>query len=172
MKSLCVLVVSALLGGGAVAAQGPRVRPLDQLASAAYDRGHRQSPRFRALVSELDASDLIVHIVTTTGLPSDVAGITRLVGQFGGSRYVRIDLARSLTPTGRVAILAHELQHACELARSDAGSSTDLRSLYRVIGREAGGGAERFETVGAERMGRLVWVELGRRRRRERTVER
>jgi len=123
-------------------------------------------------VTELAASDLIVHIVTTATLPPGVSGTTRLVTHLGGARYLRVELASSLTLKMRVAILAHELQHACELARSGARTPNAVRALYQTIGRMADGRAERFETGDAERVGRLVWVELGERRARARTVER
>jgi hypothetical protein len=172
MKSLCLLVVSVLIGGPSVAAQSPRIRPLDPLASVAYERGHRQSARFRALVTELDASDLIVHIVTTAALPPGASGTTRLVAHLGGARYVRVELASSLTLKMRVSILAHELQHACELARSGARTPNAVRALYQAMGRMADGRAERFETGEAERVGRLVWVEVGESRARARTEDR
>lgn len=123
-------------------------------------------------MTELAASDLIVHIVTTATLPPGVSGTTRLVTHLGGARYLRVELASSLTLKMRVAILAHELQHACELARSGARTPNAVRALYQTIGRMADGRAERFETGDAERVGRLVWVELGERRARARTVER
>jgi hypothetical protein len=134
-------------------------------------RGHDQSGTFRALVAELEASDLIVHIVTATGLPGGVAGTTRFAGRGGESRYVRIDLAAWLTAKQRVSILAHELQHACEIARSDAGSSGAIDALFRAIGTFAtipGG----FETAQAEAAGRMVWTELDGRRLRTVTAER
>ncbi len=123
-------------------------------------------------MTELAASDLIVHIVTTATLPPGVSGTTRLVTHLGGARHLRVELASSLTLKMRVAILAHELQHACELARSGARTPNAVRALYQTIGRMADGRAERFETGDAERVGRLVWVELGERRARARTVER
>jgi hypothetical protein len=172
MKALCALVVSLIVSGVSSAGQAPRVRPLDGVASLAYDRGLRQSETFRALVAELEASNLIVHIVTTTGLPGGVAGTTRFAGRHGGSRYVRIDLAASLSGKGRVSILAHELQHACEIARSDADSRGAVDALYRAIGTIAPLGPSGFETAGAQAAGRTVWGELDARRRRARSVER
>jgi hypothetical protein len=121
-------------------------------------------------VAELDASNLIVHIVTTAGLPSGISGTTRLVAHVGGARYVRIELASSLTGKMRVSILAHELHHACELSQSGASTPSAVRTLYQAIGKVANRGAERFETSVAERVGRLVWTELG--EGRARTVER
>jgi hypothetical protein len=138
MKSLCLLVVSVLVGGPVVAAQAPRIRPLDPVASAAYARGNRQSERFRALVAELDASNLIVHIVTTAGLPSGISGTTRLVAHVGGARYVRIELASSLTGKMRVSILAHGC-NARASSQSDASTPSAVRTLYRAIGKVADG---------------------------------
>ncbi len=40
-----------------------------------------------------------------------------------GARYLRVDLAATLSFDLQVVILAHELQHACEVARSEASSS-------------------------------------------------
>ena len=176
MKPLCVFLVWILVSGAALTAQAPRVRLIDPLASMAYIRGHDQSGTFRALVAELEASDLIVHIVTATGLPGSVAGTTRFAGRGGESRYVRIDLsavvskwvgetekridlAAWLTAKQRVSILAHELQHACEIARSGARSSSAIDALFRAIGTSTtipGG----FETAQAEAAGRTVWIEL------------
>ena len=171
MKPLCVFLVWILVSGAALTAQAPRVRLIDPLASMAYIRGHDQSGTFRALVAELEASDLIVHIVTATGLPGSVAGTMRFAGRGGESRYVRIDLAAWLTAKQRVSILAHELQHACEIARSGAGASSAIDALFRAIGTSAtipGG----FETAQAEAAGRTVWIELDAWRVRTRTSER
>ena len=88
-----------------------------------------------------------------------MAGTTRFAGRGGESRYVRIDLSAWLTAKQRVSILAHELQHACEIARSGAGSSGAIDALFRAIGTGAtipGG----FETAQAEAAGRTVWIEL------------
>jgi hypothetical protein len=137
MKPSSVFVVSIVLSGAAVSAQTPRVRPLDPVAAMAFAQGHEKSETFRALVAELEASDLIVHVVTAVGLPGGVAGTTRFAGSLGGARYVRIDLAGMLIARQRVSILAHELQHACEIARSGAGSSGAIDALYRGIGTTA-----------------------------------
>lgn len=166
MKSSWVVVVGVcvMLEAVPAAADPPRVRPLDPISSLAFERGGQESPRFRALVRELESSDVIVHIVATPSMPLGAIGTMRFVARLGETRYVRIDLASTASPDRRVATLAHELQHACELARSSAASHEAVRRLYRAIGREVPGSRDAYETAGAEQTGADVWAELRRRR--------
>jgi hypothetical protein len=171
MKRSCLLIVCTLAGSASLAAQGPHVRALDAAAVIAFERGQRDSKRFRALVAELECTDVIVHIVTTLGLPSRVAGTTRFVAHLGGVRYLRVEISSAITPKMRVAILGHELQHACEVAHSNADSAAAMSVLYESIGRRSDEVPEGFETKGAEQAGHAVWSELGSRTRRLRTIE-
>lgn len=161
MRTLLLLVMCTLAGSATVAAQESSVRPVDRLALAAYEFGQRRSDHFRDLVAELDRSDVIVHVVTTIELPPGIAGTTRFVALIEGSRYVRVHLAPLLTMKLRVSMLAHELQHACELARSSAASQDGVRALFSAIGRLPGRDDDVFETADAEQSGRTVWEELG-----------
>jgi hypothetical protein len=178
MPSLSLLVVYlavsltiALPGVSAAHAQDAHVRGLDPFAAGALERGQRRSPRFRELVQELNLSDVIVHVVTSAGFTSGVAGTTRFVARIGGTRYLRVDLASTLTFDLQVIILAHELQHACEVARSSASSSGSVRALYQDIGKRVSGFTDVFETNNAVRTGDEVRNELRRGRGRLRTVE-
>ncbi len=172
MKTSWVLVI--FLFGGALAAQAqpvPHVRALDLISTIALERGRNESPHFRVLVDELERSDVIVHVVATPTLPFGVVGTMRFVARLGDTRYVRIDLASMAASDLRVATLAHELQHACEIARSTAGSHGDVRELYRAIGRAMPGVRDAFETDGAQRAGAEVWGELRGVKRTTRTTE-
>jgi hypothetical protein len=163
----CVVVagvVCVMAETATVAADPPRVRPLGPIATLAVDRGRQQSARFRALVGELESSDMIVHIVATPSMPLGIIGTMRFVARLGDTRYIRIDLAAMAPPDLRVATLAHELQHACEVARSHAGSHAAVRLLYRAIGREVPGSRDAYETDGAQHIGAEVWAELRSRR--------
>lgn len=172
MKLSCMVLVCSLFVCPAWAAEDPRVRLLDPAVVLAHEAGSRNSSTFRELVAELQASDVIVHVVSSVALPSGVGGTTRFVGTIGGARYVRIDLASSLTYRSRVAILAHELQHACEIARSGAGSSDAVNALFRAIGKASPIAPGGFETLEAEITGWLVWAELvGTHRAQGRTTE-
>jgi hypothetical protein len=160
MKSSWLLVVSLLAGLSPAGAQPlPHVRTLDVASKIAFDRGLEESPRFRALLDALDRSDVIVHVVSSPSLPNGLLGTMRFVARLGATRYVRIDLATLAMPDARVATLAHELQHALELARSSVASQQAVRELYRNIGEKVPG-RDSFETEAARQAGVEVWGEL------------
>jgi hypothetical protein len=165
MKWLTMAIVSMALAGSVSAdasadpGTGRRVRPLDSWADETVDRGLTRAAIVRELVEELEASDLIVHVQTVNSLPAGTAGQTRLSGDAGGARYVRIQLDRSLLPDERAAILAHELQHAIEIARSTARDDGGLRELFERIGHHAGS-PRVFETPAARKAGTRAWFEL------------
>ncbi len=172
MKTSCVLVVSMLAGAlPALAQPAPHVRALDLIARMALERGVHESARFRALLDQLEASDVIVHVVATPALPLGLMGTMRFVTRLGNARYIRIDLASLAPPALRVATLAHELQHACEVAQSDARSHDDVRLLYRAIGHAVPGARDAFETEGAQQAGAEVWDQLRGARRAVRATE-
>jgi len=164
MKWLSVAIVSMAVGVG-VSADEPairverRVRPLDMWAVEAFDRGRARSAVIRSLIDTLEQSDLIVHVQTVTTLPQGTAGQMRLSYDAGLCRYVRIHLQRSLLPDERAAILAHELQHALELAQSSARDNEAVRALFERIGRHAGSD-DVFETAAARVAGIKAWSEL------------
>ena len=159
-----VAIVSMVLGFGVPAdvdatRAARRVRPLDVWARETFDRGLQRSAVIRSLVERLEQSDLIVHVQTVTTLPPGTAGQMRLSSDAGLCRYVRIQLQRSLLPDERAAILAHELQHALEVAQSPARDDAGMRELFERIGRHAGS-PRVFETTAARVAGVKAWFEL------------
>lgn len=170
MKSMHVslLVVSLLVSRTAGAETredrvSRRVRPLDSVAEAALAQGLVESGVFRRLVDEIEASDLIVHIVASFALPRGAIGTTRLSAVADQHRYVRIVVEADLSPEDRTAILAHELQHACEIARSPARTNREVRALYLTIGQRVSMTEEAFETEAAIEAGVQVRADLHRR---------
>ena len=143
-----------------------RVRALDGPAEAALDRGRSQSSLFRELVARLEASDLIVHVMTTVSLPMQAAGTTRLSSSVRGHRYVRITISAQLSRVEQTAILAHELQHACEIAGSPARDTDAIRALYQSIGQRVESWFEAYETTQAIDAGNAVWIDLHSRSKR------
>ena len=94
-------------------------------------------------------------------LPRGLGGMTRFVSLSGGVRYARVTLHRSLAPDVRAATLAHELQHAWELASSGASTRHEVAALYQQIGFRISGKRRLFyETQAAERAGTKAWAEL------------
>ena len=127
--------------------------------------GYALSSTVRGLVHELEDSDVIVHIVAATsrsGPPGSLQFITR----GGGFRFLRITVDATLSPRRRMALLAHELQHAVEVARASNVTDADsLASLYRRIGWSVTGHASHYETAAAQRTGARVFAEVGEGRR-------
>jgi hypothetical protein len=158
MKS-SFLVVLYLLAAAEVSAQS-RMRPLDSLSVETFEQAVGGSQLVRELVRQLEASDLVVHIETSRNLPLGVVGTMRFVTSRGGYRYVRISLAVDVRPEARAAILGHELQHACEVAASDAHDVEAVRRLYEESGHNPFAGADMFETRAALLAERQIKAEL------------
>ena len=135
-------------------------RPLDPLAAETFDQALAGSPLVRDLVRQLEGSNLVVHIESTRQLPTGISGTMRFVTHRGGYRYVRISLAVEVRPESRAAILGHELQHACEVAASDASDVDAVRRLYQSSGHRRFAGVDTFETRAAMMVERQVKMEL------------
>lgn len=152
-------IVLSLLFVPAVVAADTRLtpRPLDPLAVETFARAVEGSARVRSLVERLEASNVIVHIVTATQMPLGVGGMTRFVTSRGGYRYLRITLGTEMTLRVRAGILGHELQHAVEVADSSAADVDSIRELFENEGHRAG---QYFETVAAIQTERFVRLEL------------
>ncbi len=164
MPSLPVLVVYLFVSlwwpSAAMAGERRTPRPLDAWSAETLARALDRSPLARELVAQLERSNLVVHIESSMVMPQGLGGMTNFVTSAGGYRYVRIFLARDLPPADRAAMLGHELQHACEIAASGAGTVDEVRRLYAGIGDGRRGPVELFETRAAVLAGRRVWVEL------------
>lgn len=160
MKSL-FLVVLYLFIAVEVSAQNVRTpRPLDPLAAETFEQAAAGSALVRDLVHQLEASNLVIHIESSRGLPAGIAGTMRFVTSRGGFRYVRIQLAVEIRPEARAAVLGHELQHACELAASDAHDMDAVRRLFQAEGHRTGYSGDVFETRAAILVERQVKTEL------------
>src|SRR6185503_2699984 len=93
-------------------------RPVDPTALETLDLALERSAVVRTLIEALERSNVVVHIQSSGDLPIGLRGATRFVVSRGGYRYLRITIRAQLPRELRVAILAHELQHASEIAGS------------------------------------------------------
>lgn len=159
-------VASVVASSDVKAQEVAAVRVLPPVLAATLADSARQSPTLRALVDELALSDLIVHILGAPVYQSRrLAGTMHFVSTVGGRRYLRITVDEGLPRDVRAAILAHELQHAVEVAR--ARWVVDVRSLgllYERIGRRscACRRGACYETVDAQRTEARVLMEMRR----------
>jgi hypothetical protein len=173
-QSIVVALVASLFCPIATAASQPigALRPEVQDLRKTIQEGIDGSPTFRRLLERLNASNLVVY-VRFGRCAGAVAGCTHLIAHQGTARRLLIVLDRfGRSPWDLVALLAHELQHALEIA--DAASVVDvpsLRHLYATTGRRVYAttgrrGEEGYETDAAIRVARTVTSELAKRRRR------
>ena len=166
MKSTYVLVVwRSLLLPVAAAGQelapppGP-VRAMDETSAEALEYGTQGSPAFRALLAGLDCAGVIVHVITGDTRVFGTSGTTQLVGAVGKWRHLRVLLRKRMDADERASVLAHELRHVLEIARSPAATQEAVRALYDHTGRPVPGTTDAFETTAASDAGMRVWREL------------
>lgn len=140
------------------------VRSSDRWLGTLVEDGVRTSPTLQALVDRLMASDVIVFVQCDRMGPSHIAGRLTFVTAAGGYRYVVVRMRRLGSRPHQMALLAHELQHAVEIA--GAPSIVDQASLgraYEEIGyanRRSGLEGRSFDTDEAVRVGVKVLTEL------------
>lgn len=121
------------------------------------------SPTFRDLLDRLDGSDIIVHVARQPYMRVSLDGQLNFVARAGGRRYLRVGVAGRLPARRLVAIVAHELQHAVEIADDRAiVDAPTLAQAYQRLGDRAQShrdGALAFETRTAIDVAARVWRE-------------
>ena len=137
------------------------VRAPDRSVQQLLARGMARSPTFVALMRALDRTDVIVYVELSAKLPMNVAGrLLFATAGSGGHRYLRIQIARDSSTNAQVAAIAHELQHAIEVAQApDVRDEAGLARLYGRIGTR-GALADSYDTEAAQLTGRRVLFEI------------
>ena len=141
----------------------PRVRAAAPLMRSIIADTAVRSVTVRALLARIAFTDVIVYVELTPSPQIPIAR-TKLVTTAGGVRFLRIGI-NAMTPFADVGpLLAHELQHAVEIAEAREVTDDDgVRRLYERIGRA--GGSDRYETDAALKVQWSVRGELLDRRR-------
>lgn len=117
-----------------------------------------RSPTARGLIARLGCTDAIVYVERTAS-PLIPTARTKLVTTVPGARFIRIGIHTSISRVALGPLLAHELQHAVEIAeRGEVRDENAVRDLYLKIGRARGG--DRFETDAAQQVEWAVREEL------------
>jgi hypothetical protein len=162
---LCLLIATPSLSMAAEPiAENPRrppIRSTDRRLRSLLEDGLRTSPTLRALVARLSASDVVVYLQCDG--PSAPDGRLTFLSSVGGYRYLVVRVSR-FARMQQIAMMAHELQHAVEIA--DTPAIVDGESLvreYRRIGYENPRSqlpGVSFDTKAAVRAGEQVLREL------------
>ena len=158
-------IMLALLFSGAAdpdpGARSARVRGLGTFVRSLIDHTAARSATVRDLLARLTSSDVIVYI-EMTATPEIPTARTKLVTSAPGVRFLRIGISLTVPFSDLAPLLAHELQHAVEIAEQpDVQDDAGVRRLYDRIGRRLG--RDRFETDAAHDVERAVRAELRRR---------
>jgi hypothetical protein len=155
-----VMVTVMAVGGREVNAQSgtPRIRPEGAAIRALIDNGIERSATFRDLHTGLDAANVVVY-VRFSSCSGGVPACLVWAAADASARRLLIKIDRfGRSPDELTALLAHELQHASEVAADSA--ITDLASFQKSFasyGRKHGAG---FETEAAVTIARKVTAEL------------
>ena len=111
------------------------VRATDPLLLAGITNGGAESATLKSLIDELVASDIIVHVVMVDRLAGGVNGQLSFVTATATARYLRIEVTRVGGRADMIALLAHELQHAVEVAHSpNVRNAESLAGFYLRVG--------------------------------------
>jgi hypothetical protein len=166
--AVLLVLVLVLLHSGLIRASGsddlPRIRTTDRRVHALIDAGVRHSATFRDLVDRLERSDVVVYVRCGRDPDARVAGRLTFVSAAGGLRYVVVRIVPSGARAHQIAVLAHELQHAVEIADTPAivDSASLAREYLRMghVNRHSTTPGIAFDTVAAIDAGRRVLGEI------------
>jgi hypothetical protein len=166
--AVAFLTLFALGAAVPLAAESPpddahaHVRMTDKRLHRLVHEGLRDSDTFRGLVARLEQSDVVVYF--ECDLAMRPAGRLTFVSAVAGVRYLHVRLSRLGSREQQIALIAHELRHAVEIA--DAPEVVDVASLgaaYERIGYVNHGVATpgvAFDSEAAVRTGYQVLREL------------
>jgi hypothetical protein len=108
----------------------------------------------------LNRTDVIVYVETVFGLGSDRMGRLLMLPLASNQRYLRIQIRDDLSRIDAIAVIAHELRHALEVAEApEVRDQASLIKLYQRIGYSSPGWHS-FDTDAAQTTGRRVKLEL------------
>jgi len=122
--------------------------------------GSAGSAAFRALVSSVDQSDLVVYVRCRLFPEHELRGRMGLLSAAGGHRYAVIEISCYQPYTALILTLAHELQHAVEVASApwvvDAGTFAQFYAATGELVSSSGDMKKLYETAAAvERAARV-----------------
>lgn len=139
----------------------PHIRSPEQQLRTLIEDAIDSSATVRALVERIAASDVVVFVICERDPAVRAPGRLNFMTSAGGLRYIVIRL-KPKRRAAAIAMLAHELQHAAEIA--DMPSVVDAASLgreYARIGyRSHSAHGLAFDTTAAVDVGRRVVDEL------------
>jgi len=127
-------MVAMMIAAAALTAQEPsthHVRSSDPKVVALFNTGMSRSETFRRLVDILDRSDVVVYVEAKTTRQALGGYLAHNIVVAGAYRYVHVAVEVQGAPGRLVPLLAHELQHAVEVAQNpEARDANALDALF------------------------------------------
>ena len=145
----------AAIAARLLAADTRRIRAVTPRVTQLIAEGIKRSRTFANLVADVHRTNVIVYVEATFGLPPDVAGRILFAGTAGEQRYLRVQVRSTLQGDQLIAVIAHELRHALEVAaESSVRDEKGLAAFYKRIGDtpHPGGGYDTEAARGAQRV--------------------
>jgi hypothetical protein len=142
------------------------VRTTEPKIVSLVEAGMSRSATFQRLVDALDGSDVIVYVEPKQTRQALGGYLAHTIVSQGGYRHLHVAVDTRGSERRLVALLAHELQHALEVAQDPtARNAEDLDRLFSRLAIPFGcGGTTCAETQAAKDVEAAVSDELGRSR--------
>ena len=119
------------------------------------------SPTIRTLIARIERSDLVVYVRCVAFTNNALAGRLMFVTAVAGQRYLMIELKAPEHWHTQAATVAHELQHAVEIADVPwVCSDETMAQYYRQSGITVAAKPLTFDTEAARQVGLRVQREL------------
>lgn len=161
-------VFAALLAAAVTAAPAPgsirppdipHVRAVDSRVAQFVDDAIARSHTFAYLYRRLQRTDVVLLVSASHNLPKGLDGRLLFLSDAGGVRYLRAEIRASLSRWETQAAIAHEMQHALEIAEaSEVRDGHGMGALYKRIGQA--GLDNRYDTAIARAVQERVRREL------------
>jgi hypothetical protein len=146
-----------------------RVRSTERFMIALIREGYDRSPGFRDLVDVLQQSNVIVLVQPAACAGGRIRSCLVSVNGTRRERHIRINVDTHTSHDALIATVAHELQHAVEIAEHpDVIDGSGVLELYRhiAVGRCRERLSEECETARALNTEKMVLEELSHARTR------
>jgi hypothetical protein len=138
---------------------GERVRTNDIASASLLKEAIRRSATINRLVDQIQTSDVLVMVARSND--RTLRGLTQFSSAQGDLRLLITRITTFLIQDEQLAVLGHELQHACEIAAApEVTNQAALRQLFERIGDRTTWSGDRYETAAALEMERRVVEEV------------
>jgi hypothetical protein len=125
------------------------VRATNPVMRAWITNGASESRTLRDLLAQLAASDIIVHVELVERIPGGASGQLFFVTATATARYLRVEIVRAGTRADTIALIAHELQHAAEVAAAPRVRDSASMSTFYLGMRENAGEPGKYDSAAA-----------------------